>query len=72
MLWLIFGGIGVLGIVAALGVWTVDALRVEVGEERVEVGEEQDEVTDGPAPDGERETVRALTRKRKPRRAAHY
>ncbi|WP_185200970.1 hypothetical protein [Glaciihabitans sp. INWT7] len=45
MVWLIFGGVGVLVIVAAVCVWTVVALLAEVGDEQ---SDDQDAATSDP------------------------
>jgi hypothetical protein len=65
MVWLIFGGIGVLVVVAAVCVWAVVALLAEVGDE-------QDATTDDPGFDSEPEFERAAKRKRVHSRAARY
>lgn len=55
MMWLIFGGVGVLVFVVALVVWAVVALLAEVGDE-------QDEATDDPDPQPMPERIRVRSR----------
>ncbi|MHC5795814.1 hypothetical protein ACVXZ4_06600 [Lacisediminihabitans sp. FW035] len=55
MIWIVYGGVGVLVFVVALAVWAVVVLLAEVGDE-------QDEATDEPDPQLLPERMRARSR----------